>query len=63
MNDDWPFDDPKNVATFTVHQIARDRNPILRVTHDSEDGAWQFLEWSGHYARRIDLPKSQQLAT
>jgi hypothetical protein len=45
MSHDWPFDDPKNVATFTVRQIVRDGNPILRVTHDSEDGAWQFLEW------------------
>jgi hypothetical protein len=45
MSDDWPFDDPMNVATFTVRQIARDGNPILRVTHDGEDGAWQFLEW------------------
>jgi hypothetical protein len=45
MTDNWPFDDPKNVAVFTVRQIARDGNPILRVTHDSEDGAWQFLEW------------------
>jgi hypothetical protein len=42
---DWHFDDPKNVATFTVRQIVRDGNPILRVAHDSEDGAWQFLEW------------------
>ncbi len=45
MSEDWPFADPKNVATFTVRQIARDGNPILRVTHDREDGAWQFLEW------------------
>src|SRR3954453_909472 len=43
--DDWPFGDPRNVLTFTVRQIAQDGQPILRVTHDSEDGAWQFLEW------------------
>jgi hypothetical protein len=43
--DDWPFGDPRNVATFTVRQIVQDGHPILRVTHDSEDGAWQFLEW------------------
>ena len=42
---DWPFDDPKNTATFTVRQIVREGHPILRVTHDSDDGAWQFLEW------------------
>jgi len=43
MNHNWPFDDPKNVATFTVRQIVRDGNPILRVARDAEDGAWQFL--------------------
>jgi hypothetical protein len=45
VTDAWPFADPKNVAAFTVRQIAREGYPILRVTHDSEDGAWQFLEW------------------
>src|SRR5262245_15531581 len=45
MSDIWPFDDPKNVATYAVRQIVRNGNPILRVTHDSDDGAWQFLEW------------------
>ena len=46
MIDHWPFSDPRNVLTFTVRQIVRDRHPILRVTHDSDDGAWQFLEWT-----------------
>jgi hypothetical protein len=45
MSDAWPFADPQNVAVFTVRQIARDGHPILRVVHDIEDGAWQFLEW------------------
>jgi hypothetical protein len=44
MSDAWPFADPKNVATFTVRQIAVDGHPILRVYHDIEDGGWQFLE-------------------
>jgi hypothetical protein len=42
MND-WPFDDPPNVAVFTVRQIIDDGLPILYVYHDEEDGAWQFL--------------------
>ena len=41
--DDWPFVDPPNVAVFTVRQIIDDGMPILRVCHDEEDGAWQFL--------------------
>jgi hypothetical protein len=45
MRPDWPFPDPKNVATITVRQIIHDGRPILRVTHDRDDGVWQFLEW------------------
>jgi hypothetical protein len=45
MNDDWPFGDPKNVAVITVRQIVREGKPILRVSHDEDDGGWQFLEW------------------
>jgi hypothetical protein len=38
----WPFTDPKNVAVFTTSQVVRLRQPILRVSHDDEDSAWQF---------------------
>jgi hypothetical protein len=37
----WPFPDPPNVATFTTHQVVREKQPIHLVTRD-EDGAWQF---------------------
>ena len=40
--DEWPFADPKNVAVFTTTQVFQLRQPILRVSHDAEDGAWQF---------------------
>ena len=39
---DWPFADPRNVAVFTTRQVFRSGQPILRVTHDADDGAWQF---------------------
>jgi len=39
----WPFIDSRNVATFTIRQIVKDGQPILLVSHDSDDGAWQFL--------------------
>jgi hypothetical protein len=45
MQYDWPFKDPENVAVFTVRQIVRDGFPVLRVAHNSDDGAWQFLQW------------------
>ena len=38
----WPFSDPENVATITcVHVL--DGSPILRVSHDEDDGVWQLL--------------------
>lgn len=40
--DDWPFADPQNVAVFTRKQVMRHGQPIVYVTHDEEDGAWQF---------------------
>ena len=39
---DWVFDEPKNVAVITTRQIIRDGHPILYVSHDADDGAWQF---------------------
>lgn len=40
---DWPFDDPPNVAVFTIHQIIRGEHIVDYVAHDDDDGAWQFL--------------------
>ncbi len=51
MSNDWAFADAKNVAVITVRQIVREGNPILRVSHDRDDGCWQFLEW--------DTPKEE----
>ncbi len=42
MND-WPFDDPENVATMTVRQVTHDGQPILLVVRSADDGMWQFL--------------------
>lgn len=38
----WPFEDPQNVAVFTVRSILDGDDWIYYVTHDEEDGAWQF---------------------
>jgi hypothetical protein len=46
MIDPWPFSDPRKVAVFTTKSILERRVPILMVTHDEEDGAWQFLDGS-----------------
>ncbi len=39
----WPFDDPENVVSRTLIQIMNDGHPILYVSHDADDGTWQFL--------------------
>ena len=39
----WPFDQPRNCAVFTTRQVLEREEPILRVTHDSDDHGWQFL--------------------
>jgi hypothetical protein len=46
MTDDsskWPFDSPPNVACFTVRSVVEGTKPVLMVSRDADDGAWQFL--------------------
>lgn len=38
----WPFDDKPNTASITTRQVLEGA-PILLVTHDADDGGWQFL--------------------
>ena len=45
--EDWPFDDPQNVAVVTTREITEENAPILLVSHDEEDGGWQFLPGGG----------------
>ena len=40
---EWLFEDPPNVATITTKGILEKQDPILFVTHDADDGMWQFL--------------------
>jgi len=49
----WRFAEPENVAVITLQQIVNDGHPILHVTHDSDDGGWQFLGWDN--AREEDV--------
>lgn len=37
------FEDTLNTAVFTTKFVVKDRKDITYVTHDSEDGAWQFF--------------------
>jgi hypothetical protein len=40
--DGWPFADKPNTASITTRQVLEGA-PILLVTHDADDGSWQFL--------------------
>jgi hypothetical protein len=40
--DGWPFADKPNTASLTTRQVLEGA-PILLVTHDTDDGSWQFL--------------------
>ena len=43
----WPFNDPENRAAMTTRDVMCEREPILLVTHDEDDGCWQFISASG----------------
>jgi hypothetical protein len=38
----WVFADPPNVAVIATKSIAYEQDWIALVSHDYEDGAWQF---------------------
>jgi hypothetical protein len=44
LPNDWPFEDPPNVATLTLRRIMQGHAPIRYVRHDADDGMWQFLD-------------------
>ena len=41
-NKRWKFSDVENTAVFSTRQILNENMPILYVSHDEDDGAWQF---------------------
>jgi hypothetical protein len=44
METGWTFTDPESNDAITLERILRGESPILLVTHDAEDGNWQFLD-------------------
>lgn len=43
----WPFAEQRNVAVFTHPDILSGDDWIHYVSHDEDDGSWQFLPESG----------------
>src|SRR5271166_5870403 len=44
MTSDWHFADPQDTVVVTLERILRGDSSLVLVTHDAEDGGWQFLD-------------------
>ena len=44
---DWPFEDAENTAVITSSRILGGQDWVYCVSHDADDGAWQFHPYSG----------------
>src|SRR5262245_5966479 len=44
MSTGWPFADPEDTAVITLDRILRGESTLRLVTHDEDDGSWQFLD-------------------
>ncbi len=40
---EFPFNDAPNTAVITCSHVVEKHRPILYVSHDEDDGMWQFL--------------------
>ncbi|KAB8039434.1 hypothetical protein GCL60_04055 [Silvanigrella paludirubra] len=40
----WPFNDEPNVMVITSKNILERKTEILTISHDEDDGMWQFLD-------------------
>lgn len=42
-SDAWAFADAPNTAVYSIKGVTSGAEPILFVSHDLEDGGWQFF--------------------
>jgi hypothetical protein len=42
----WKFSEPPNLAVIASKNVISGNNWIAHVSHDADDGSWQFLERS-----------------
>lgn len=57
MAGEWPFEDEPRLAVVTTTHVIRDGEPILRVSHDADDGSWQF-----HYGGPVSSKEAMIVA-
>ena len=46
IDKNWPFEDVKNVMAMTTKNVMKKNKLIVYVSHDEEDGMWQFHDGS-----------------
>ncbi len=56
---EFPFSDSPNTATITCCHVMEEGAPILYVSHDEEDGMWQFLCGRAHEMEEARLVSLQ----
>ncbi|AGA30619.1 hypothetical protein [Singulisphaera acidiphila] len=44
MSTGWIFTDDESTEVITLDRILRGESELLLVTHDEDDGSWQFLD-------------------
>jgi predicted adenylyl cyclase CyaB len=44
MEPTWPFEAPEGTEVITLERILRGASSVFLVTHDEDDGGWQFLD-------------------
>jgi predicted adenylyl cyclase CyaB len=44
MDSGWRFAEPEDTTVITLERILRGESSLLLVSHDLEDGSWQFLD-------------------
>jgi len=57
----FPFDEPKNVAVFTCVHVLENVEDICYVTHDEDDGAWQFLCGQMHEGAEVRIVSLREI--
>lgn len=50
MQANFLFRKPRNLAVITTAEVMAEGKPILFVSHDEEDGGWQF-----HSGKEVDI--------
>jgi hypothetical protein len=40
----WNFAQPRNLAVITLARVISGERTVLYVSHDEDDGGWQFLD-------------------